>query len=399
MHGGLFTSNPMTINVLEKATMRKINVTTINKKIDKIKVVAYDIFDSSEWIESYRNGIVNTNYFVSHDNLQNKISRVYPLGEFSMDVNLPEGHEWLAFTFRHQRPLLDSVEDLDNYLSYSNDVIREAYSRMDMANQPWASHTKIEIDYLLNNYINSCDAVIDVGCGTGRHTIKLNRRSVQAFGIDFSERRIQYAKQQLSSEVFKCIDIRHFHTHKKYDVALALYDVVGSYPDEVDNYKILKSVYNCLKPNGRIILSVMNMDLTCKICSDKVDSIHENIDKLLALEGSATMQTTGNIFNGDAMLIDTSDGTVYRKEQFTSSDSLPCEYIIRDRRYTAHGISLLLKKAGFVIDHFHYFNAKDISKPLRYDDLKAKELFIVARKMNIFKSTVMSFAKMPQAWI
>ena len=34
---GLFTSKPMTIKALERATMRKVDPNTINKKLDKLK--------------------------------------------------------------------------------------------------------------------------------------------------------------------------------------------------------------------------------------------------------------------------------------------------------------------------------------------------------------------------
>ena len=53
-------------------------------------------------------------------------------------------------------------------------------------------------------------------------------------------------------------------------MALCLYDVVGSFPNEEDNLKILKAINKLLVPGGKIILTVMNMTLTRKLCKNKV---------------------------------------------------------------------------------------------------------------------------------
>ena len=67
---GLYTSSPMTIRALEKATMRNVDVDLIGKKLDKLKAVAYDIFPSTEWIDNYQDGIVDTKFFVDHKDLE-----------------------------------------------------------------------------------------------------------------------------------------------------------------------------------------------------------------------------------------------------------------------------------------------------------------------------------------
>ena len=379
---GLFTSNPMTIKTLEKATMRKVNQKLIEKKFEKIKAVANDIFDDNSWLKLCPGGTLNTGFSVDHSCIQSKIKKIYKKNQFPLTRELPEGHEWLAFTFKSQEPHIDSVVELDDYLSYSHDIIQNAYSNMNMNSQSWTFHAKEEIEYLCRDYIKQEDKVIDVGCGIGRHTSELNRRNIQTIGVDFSERNIQEAKELYGMNDFFAADITKFKTKDKFDVALALYDVIGSFPDEKQNLRVLNKIWSLLRPKGLIILSVMNMDYSRKKCDNTISSINDDIKRLLKLEGTNTMQKTGDVFCGDCMLIEENTGVVYRKEQFINEDSLPCEYIIRDRRYTQEGICKLLKRAGFSIIETHYFSAKNMSKEI--DSEKGKEILVVGQKSTVF---------------
>ena len=167
---------------------------------------------------------------------------------------------------------------------------------------------------------------------------------------------------------------------EKYDVAIALYDVIGSFPNDKENLNLLKSIRKILNNKGILIISVMNMTYTKRKCWNVLEDIDDNIDALLKLQGTNTMQKTGDVFSGDSMLIDDKSGIVYRKEQFFSKNSLPCEYIIRDRRYTIKGIDNLLQKAGFRVIDSYCFSAKNMSQEV--DEISGKEIFVVAQKQN-----------------
>ena len=393
---GLFTSNPMTIKALERATMRKVDPNTINKKLDKLKSVAYDIFDDSSWIDNYSCGMVNTEFYVDHKGLNKRIKKTYKRGTFLLNRELPEGYEWLAFTFNSQPPRIDDTQQLDAYLEYSNDIIQQAYSMMNMQNHKWTSRTKEEIDYLCEKYIKKNDSVIDVGCGIGRHTIELNKRGIKTKGIDFSKENIKSAQKAYNPECFISGDVRSYKFKEKYDVAIALYDVIGSFPNDKENLNLLKSIRKILNNKGILIISVMNMTYTKRKCWNVLEDIDDNIDALLKLQGTNTMQKTGDVFSGDSMLIDDKSGIVYRKEQFFSKNSLPCEYIIRDRRYTIKGIDNLLQKAGFRVIDSYCFSAKNMSQEV--DEISGKEIFVVAQKQNSLSLLSRNTFLMPQTW-
>ena len=382
---GLFTSNPMTVKALENATFRHVDVKKTTRNLRVIKEAEEDIFDDMKWIDNYIDGVVDTNFYVDHSLLDSNIKKVYPNGSFPFKGNLGEGCEWLAFTFKSQEPLIDNEQQLNIFTEYSDDLIKFSYSHMNMSKQPWTLHTSKEVDMIVK-IIGDGIRILDIGCGQGRHSNILAAKGYDVTAIDFSYQNIQEAKNNSKSKAkYFVADARSFSDKEKFDVCLAMYDVIGSFPDEKENVKIIKNAYKNLKQEGILIVSVMNMELTYNRCikaKNVFSGIEKNIDKLLQLEPANTMQKTGDVFDGRKILIDDQTGICYRKEQFFSENDLPEEYIVRDRRYTRRGIINMLHREGFSVDDIYCFNAKDISKRLNSDDTKAKEILVIAKKKN-----------------
>ena len=93
-------------------------------------------------------------------------------------------------------------------------------------------------------------------------------------------------------------------------------------------------------------MSVMNMDVARRLATEK-QVLSRNPDVLLSLKPSRAMQDSGQIWNPDYFLIDSESDIVYRKEQFESPGlRLPCELIIRGRRYTIEELAQMCSKAG-----------------------------------------------------
>jgi 2-polyprenyl-3-methyl-5-hydroxy-6-metoxy-1,4-benzoquinol methylase len=114
-----------------------------------------------------------------------------------------------------------------------------------------------ELDY------NKSLKILDVGCGTGRHSIELTRRGYKITGIDLSESRLKRARDKAKSNSldieFLNHDARNLPFNKDYDVAIMLCE--GGFPlmetDEM-NFEILKNVYKSLKDKCRFIFTTLN---------------------------------------------------------------------------------------------------------------------------------------------
>ena len=320
-----------------------------------------------------------TNFYPEFQRLDNSLMEVYVKRLGAID----DGCEWLAFTFQHQNMEFDE-EHWEQMLDFSEYQLEDAYSRMEMNNQGWTRHTPDEISFIEKTCCLSkeCD-ILDMGCGQGRHSIELaNRGYSHITAYDFSERLIDKARKQAGNLHinFGVKDCRHLKRGSNYDVVLCLYDVIGSFRSYEDNVDILKSIYNSLKHGGMCVISVMNMELTAAIATHIVEDVKNNPQELLKLKASHIMQNTGNVFNPDYYLLDTTSQLVYRKEQFEMDGELSSEYVIADYRFTKDQICKIFEDMGFFIKSAQYVQAGAWDIPLSATDKKAKEILIVAEK-------------------
>jgi SAM-dependent methyltransferase len=105
--------------------------------------------------------------------------------------------------------------------------------------------------------------ILDVGCGTGRHSIELSKRGYIVTGIDLSESQLQRAKEKARLENltidFLKHDARDLPYIAEFDVAIMLCE--GGFPlmetDEM-NFEILKSVTRSLKQKSKFIFTTLN---------------------------------------------------------------------------------------------------------------------------------------------
>ena len=121
-----------------------------------------------------------------------------------------------------------------------------------------------EIDFIekeINH--NKSTKILDIGCGTGRHSIELAKRGYNVTGIDLSEcmleRAIEKAKEAKVEVEFIKADARDLKFEKKFDLALIICE--GGFPlmetDEM-NFMILQSAAKSLKDKGKLILTTLN---------------------------------------------------------------------------------------------------------------------------------------------
>ena len=255
---------------------------------------------------------------------------------------------------------------------------------MKMNAHSWTKGTVNEIDAILNRIdLKDGANILDLGCGIGRHSIELAKRGYDVLGIDFSARHIAIAKRNAKELKvdFKTCDIRGFSGSKEYDLALCLFDVIGSFPEKEDNMQILKTAINHMKEGAYCVISVMNMELTEHLVSkERKINIFDQPEELFKLQPSNTMQQTGDIFNPEYILIDKQTSLVYRKEQFNDDEELPAEYLVRDKRYTMREITSLVESVGLKVLQAHYVQAGHFDIHLSSKDKKAKEILVIAQK-------------------
>ena len=131
-------------------------------------------------------------------------------------------------------------------------------------NECFTHGTAGECDFIEKEINENKDLkIIDIGCGTGRHSIELTRRGYRVTGIDLSESLLEKAREKaaqkkLQIDFFKH-DARNLPFENQFDVALMMCE--GGFPlmetDEM-NFEILKNVSKSLKNKAKFIFTTLN---------------------------------------------------------------------------------------------------------------------------------------------
>ena len=105
--------------------------------------------------------------------------------------------------------------------------------------------------------------ILDIGCGTGRHSIELTKRGYTVVGIDLSESLLKRAREktlELNLQIdFQKHDARNIPFKNEFDLVIMLCE--GAFPlmetDEM-NFQILQNAANALKPTGKMVFTTLN---------------------------------------------------------------------------------------------------------------------------------------------
>lgn len=133
------------------------------------------------------------------------------------------------------------------------------WGKYELAMIDYEGYVQVALDLLP---VSECH-ILDVGCGDGwvaRETIK---RGHSVIGVDYSDRAIGFAKLMVPDASFQVGDIRKLHEHSEYigafDAALCIEVIEHVPPDYLT--LVLDSIYQCLRPDGYLVITVPSIYL------------------------------------------------------------------------------------------------------------------------------------------
>ncbi len=132
-----------------------------------------------------------------------------------------------------------------------------------------AERTPVEVDQLETLLrLKPRSAVLDLGCGQGRHVIELARRGYRVTGLDLSPYLLSVARERATAAGVNAewveADMRQPPQDRAYDLVLSLFTSFGYFDDDSDNDAVLRAAAETLAPGGRMLLEILNGDRAVK---------------------------------------------------------------------------------------------------------------------------------------
>lgn len=134
----------------------------------------------------------------------------------------------------------------------------------DMMGQYWAeiadeSQTQRQIQFL-KRQLNQEGCVLDVACGTGRHTIALCKAGVDMIGIDVSLNLLRIAKTRGASVLVRC-DMRFLpFKDGAFTAAVSMDHSFGYLPTENEDEESLSELKRVLNVDGLFVFDLFNRE-------------------------------------------------------------------------------------------------------------------------------------------
>ncbi|MDQ0916416.1 class I SAM-dependent methyltransferase [Paenibacillus sp. V4I5] len=147
----------------------------------------------------------------------------------------------------------------------------------------FTKNTISEVDFVIEVLkLSEGSNILDVGCGTGRHSIELAKRGYKVTGVDISSGMLLEAKKMASEanvnvEWIHCDAVKYSPT-KSFDAVICLcegaFGLVGRDEEPVEHdLAILKNISDALEPTGHFVLTTLNAySKIRKLTQENVDS-------------------------------------------------------------------------------------------------------------------------------
>jgi SAM-dependent methyltransferase len=104
-------------------------------------------------------------------------------------------------------------------------------------------------------------SVLDLGCGTGRHSVELARRGYELVGVDISRGMLERARRRALGEAasgttFMLGDIQEIQIGRRFDAVVSMFAVLGYQIGDSAVRATLANVRRHLEPGGTFVFDV-----------------------------------------------------------------------------------------------------------------------------------------------
>jgi SAM-dependent methyltransferase len=119
-------------------------------------------------------------------------------------------------------------------------------------------------------------AILDLGCGPGRHSVEFAKRGFHVTGVDASRYLLERARER--AEEFKVQvelvkdDMRHFRREAAFELVCILFTSFGYFEDDQENLQVVCNAHESLKPGGVLLIDVIGKERIARNWRDALSS-------------------------------------------------------------------------------------------------------------------------------
>jgi len=224
-------------------------------------------------------------------------------------------------------------------LEIQEDWYRTAYPP-EMDKLPWADKTVSEVDRFITMLKPQGDErVLDMGCGTGRHSLELARRGFSVVGVELLEANVEVgrevaATQSLSVE-FVQADLRELELEEEFDIVVTFNDGgIGYFETEAENLRTFEVIARALKHGGCHLAQTPN-----RLHAEK------HMPEKTWILGSESIELTDHRWNAKNSRLEGTAASIWFGEAFERLDPIPYSsrlYLVDELKdiYAALGMKL-----------------------------------------------------------
>jgi SAM-dependent methyltransferase len=178
--------------------------------------------------------------------------------------------------------------------------------------------------------------LLDLGCGTGRHSVALAQLGLEVVGLDLSEALLARARASAAEAGVEVTwlrrDMRDLDDLDPFDACVSLYTAFGFFGDEEDQ-EVLRQVAAALRPGGRLLLDLTNhlgylRRFPAEVWRETDEAVTRERNRYDALGGVLITARTAFLKQGGAVELPES----------------------RVRAYLPHEVQAMLRRAGFALE-------------------------------------------------
>ncbi|MBT8379565.1 MAG: class I SAM-dependent methyltransferase [Ignavibacteria bacterium] len=191
-----------------------------------------------------------------------------------------------------------------------------------------------------NTNLSKSSLVLDMACGSGRHSIVFAQKGFKATAVDLSERLISEAKnnaKQANVDIeFIQSDILDLKLEKKFDLVVNLFTSFGYFDTDEENIIVIKKANDLLNAGGYFIIDFLNKGF-----------LEKNLIPLSTLSENTTTITQKRSINGNRV----------EKKITIEKDGIIKHFSESVRLYDIDELNNILQSVGFrLLKTFGDFN-------------------------------------------